>query len=205
MIRTLHRSTGLILALFIVSHLSVHLTALAGADAHLATLALVQNVYRNRIVEPLLIAAILMQIMAGITLGIRNWRGSKGDRWARLQLWSGFILAIFLLNHTGAALYTRYCAGLETNFWWASGTLTHKKARYWFYPYYALGVMAVFAHAAVAVRYRFDDTLKARLVLCSGASVTTAILLSFGGCVYAVPLKPEYRAYYDALLANFGL
>jgi succinate dehydrogenase/fumarate reductase cytochrome b subunit len=205
MIRSLHRSTGLILALFIVSHLAVNLTALVGADAHLAALASVQKVYRNRVVEPLLVAAILTQIVAGITLGIQGWRGSKSDGWAQLQLWSGLILAIFLLNHAGAALYTRYGAGLETNFWWASGTLTHEKARYWFYPYYALGVMAVFAHAAVAVRYRFDSILKARLVLCGGATVTAAILLSFGGWLDVVPLKPEYRAYYDALLANFGL
>lgn len=205
MIRTVHRITGAMLALFVFTHLAVHLTALVGAEAHLATLATVQAAYRNPVVEPLLLVAILLQTAAGLTLAVRGWRGSKGDGWARLQLWSGLVLACFLLNHTGAALYTRYGAGLETNFWWASGTLAHETARYWFYPYYTLGVMAVFAHIAVALHYRSGNAGRAQAVLAGGAAVTVAILLAFGGWLYPVTLKPEYRAYYDALLALFGL
>lgn len=205
MIRTIHRITGAILALFVFTHLAVHLTALAGAEAHLATLAAVQKAYRNPVVEPLLLIAILLQIVAGATLAVRHWRDAKSDGWARLQMWSGLVLAFFLLNHTGAALYTRYVAGLETNFWWGSGTLAHATARFWFYPYYTFGVMAVFAHLAVAVRYRWGSAGHAQAVLAGGAAVTAAILLAFGGWLYPVPLKPAYGAYYDALLALFGL
>lgn len=205
MVRTLHRVTGLLLALFVFSHLALHLLALAGPQAHLTALAAFQTVYRNPVVEPVLLAALLIQIGLGLRLAVSGWRASKGDGWARLQIISGLYLAYFILNHTGAALYTRYGAGLETNFWWASGTLMHETARYWFYPYYALGVMAVFAHAAVAVRYRWESARNARMVLAGGAMVTAAILLAFGGWLSPVPLKPEYRAYYDVLVALLGL
>jgi succinate dehydrogenase/fumarate reductase cytochrome b subunit len=38
MIQILHRFTGLLLTVFVFSHLAVHLTALAGINAHIASL-----------------------------------------------------------------------------------------------------------------------------------------------------------------------
>ena len=106
MTRKLHRITGGVIALFLFTHLAVHLFALAGPDAHNAALKSVQWIYRHPLVEPLLIAALLFQISLGIRLALRRWREPGKSGWAKLQLASGFYLAYFIIVHSGAALFT---------------------------------------------------------------------------------------------------
>ena len=190
---------------FVVSHLAVHLTALLGIDAHLATLKLVQRVYRNPVVEPLLIAALLTQVGLGLRLGWTRWRSTKGDRLARWQLMSDLYLAFFILNHTGAVFYARYGIGLDTNFYWASGALIHPVAKWIFYPYYALAILAVFVHVAAAIRYRSGSDTGARVTLGSGTFVAALILAAFGGWLYPIVIPAHYQNYYDSLLAMAGL
>ena len=72
MTRKLHRITGGVIALFLFTHLAVHLFALAGPEAHNAALKSVQWIYRNPVIEPLLIAALLFQIGLGIRLALRR-------------------------------------------------------------------------------------------------------------------------------------
>jgi hypothetical protein len=205
MIRKLHFAAGLLIALFVFSHLAVHLTALGGAAAHLSALELVQKAYRNPVVEPLLIATLLLQVGLGALLAIANWRNQTGNVWARLQIWSGIYLGWFILVHAGAAFYTRYSFGLETNFYWASGTLIHPITRWIFYPYYTLAVAAVFVHAAAAVRRWSRSAVAGRAVLSAGATITLLIMLAFGGWLFPVAIPDAYRAYYDTLLAKVGL
>lgn len=204
MTRTLHRITGGLIALFLVSHLAIHLFALAGPDAHNGALRSVQWIYRSTIIEPLLIAALLFQVGLGIRLAIRRWREPGKSGWAKLQLASGLYLAYFILNHTTAALYTRYGAGLDTNFWWVSGPLLHPKMAWWFYPYYACAVLAVGAHLGSIFHFRGQDRA-ARIAVWGAVPVVLAYWASFGGWLYPVSIKPEYRAYYDALLVAIGL
>lgn len=205
MVRKLHFATGLLLALFIFSHLAVHLTALGGAATHVSVLTRVQKAYRNPVAEPLLIATLLLQVGLGARLAITNWRNSRGDLWARLQACSGIYLGWFILVHAGAAFYTRYNFGLETNFYWASGTLIHPITRWIFYPYYTLAIAAVFVHAAAAVRHWSGSALAGKAVLSTGAAVTLLIMLAFGGWLFPVAIPDAYRAYYDTLLAKVGL
>lgn len=196
-----HRFTGLVILIFVALHLAVHLTALAGITAHSKVLSLVQILYRNPVVEPLLLLAILVQIGIGIHFAVSRWRLTKGDRWGRLQLVSGLYLAFFVLNHTGAALYARHGAGLETNFFWASGVLLHPVLQWYFYPYYALAIIAVFTHAAAAVWFRTRSARRVRLVIASGVGIAVCILLSFGGWLYPIAIPGAYQRFYDGLIA----
>jgi hypothetical protein len=210
MIRLLHRVLGLCLALFVSSHLATHLTALGGADAHLAALKTVQKAYRNPVVEPILIAGLLLQIGLGVRLAVAHRRRPTGDIWAgefwpRAQLWSGLYLAWFIVVHSSAALYTRLGFGLETNFYWASGTLLHPALQWLFYPYYTLAIAAVFTHAAAALRRWSGRAAAGAVALSAGSVVTLLIMLAFGGWLYPIATPAAYQAYYAALLDKVGL
>lgn len=200
MAERLHRITGLLILFFIVSHLAVHLTALISVDAHLTTLKIVQQSYRNQVIEPLLIIALFTQVGLGLKLGWARWRSTRGLTFEKLQLVSGFYLAFFILNHTGSAFLTRYGFDLETNFYWASGTLNHSILRWFFYPYYALAILATFAHVAAAIRYHAKSEIGARVTLLLGVIVSALILGAFGGWLYPITIPQQYLIYYDTLL-----
>ncbi len=196
-----HRITGLLILIFVALHLAVHLTALAGISSHNKYLSFVQVLYRSPAIEPLLLAAFLLQIGIGLRFAMSRWLSTRGDRWGRLQLVSGLYLAFFVINHTGAALYARYAAELETDFFWASGVLMHPLLRWYFYPYYALAILAVFTHASVAVWYRTQSATGVRLVMLSGVAIAALILLAFGGWLYPIATPSAYQRYYDSLIA----
>jgi succinate dehydrogenase/fumarate reductase cytochrome b subunit len=204
MTQKLHSITGLLLALFIISHLAVHLFALAGPDAHNAALKAMQGAYRNPVIEPLLVIVLLVQVALGLRLALRRWREPTKPLWGKLQIASGLYLAYFIINHTGAALYTRYGAGLDTNFWWVSGPLHHPLMKGFFYPYYALAALSVAIHAGAVLHFRGRER-SARLTAAGGVLIVLCYWASFGGWLYPVAIRADYRAYYDGLLAALGV
>jgi len=48
-----HRILAVGLGIFIISHLIIHLTAIAGAEVHIVVLESSQWLYRNWLIEPL--------------------------------------------------------------------------------------------------------------------------------------------------------
>lgn len=200
MLRNVHRFLGRFLAAFLVLHFLTHLSALFGPDVHVGTLGIFQYVYRNVVVEPLLLVAIVTQVGSGVRLFFQRRHSAQRNIWSRIQLISGLYLAMFFIIHTSAALYTRHVGNLETNFWWASGTLVHPVLKFGFFPYYFLGLIAAFAHVACSFDGRSPHV--ARVILFGGAFMSFIIVMTFGGAFYRVDAKPEYRAYYDNL---FGL
>ncbi len=203
MTRKLHLIAGCVIALFLFSHLTVNLFALAGPAAHNGALTAVQWLYRNPVVEPLLVAVLLFQVGLGVRLALRRWREPGKSGWAKLQLASGFYLAYFIINHSSAALYTRYVGGLETNFAWVSGPLLHERLQGFFYPYYALAVLSVGLHLGAVLHFRGKDRA-ARIAAWSALPVILAYWASFGGWLYPVTMSREYRDFYDSLLAIIG-
>ncbi|MFM8819031.1 MAG: hypothetical protein ACKOD3_00580, partial [Phenylobacterium sp.] len=74
-----HRILAVGLAVFILGHLATHLTAVMGPQAHIRALKASQGLYRNPVVEPVLIAALLAQIVIGARLLARRWgQAGKG-------------------------------------------------------------------------------------------------------------------------------
>jgi len=113
-VKQIHRFTAIILGLFILSHLTVHLFALGGIEAHLKALDSVQWVYRNPIGEALLVIAIAVQIFTGLKR-LKAKRKNR-SRWAKAQVFSGLYLVMFLIIHTGAAIFTHGIFGAEEHF-----------------------------------------------------------------------------------------
>jgi succinate dehydrogenase/fumarate reductase cytochrome b subunit len=194
-----HRLSAIGLGLFIALHLCVHLSTLGGADLHLKLLKTVQGVYRNPIVEPMLLLAILVQVVSGVTILLRKWRMPNKQIWTWVQIVSGVALIWLMIQHTSAALLTRYGLGLETNFYWVAGPIQNPTFRHSFIVYYFLLVFAVFAHMAALVYFkRKQDQLASSMVLGVGATVASLIVAALAGAFYPIHIPPEYAAVYAA-------
>ncbi|MCF6328065.1 MAG: hypothetical protein L3J21_12380 [Devosiaceae bacterium] len=145
-----HRWTAIFLCIFIVVHLSNQLVALAGAEAHIAYMDVLRQVYRQPLVEVILLAAILVQVLLGIYLFIKALKYSPSF-FGKLQYFSGAYLGLFLVIHVSAILYGRAGLGLDTNFYYAVAGYQFTLARLFFAPYYFLAIIAFFTHIGCAV------------------------------------------------------
>ncbi len=201
--RTIHRFSATVLGLFVMSHLAVHLSAILGVDTHIVSLNLVQSAYRSMVGETVLVIAILIQVATGA----RRLRFQGIDGWARLQVISGCYLLFFLLLHTSAALYTHHIFNLETDFYWAAGSLHFTPIKYGFAIYYFAAVLAFFTHMAAAIHFGWNSAptaLKGGLVI-SGAVVGGLIVCAFAGVFYPIEISPEVEAYYQQNFGALGL
>lgn len=198
-----HRCLAIGLGFFLMSHLIIHLSALGGAEMHLGLLSSTQGIYRNWFIEPLLLIGIFLQIFIGIKLVLRRWRYPNKGFWGWTQIISGFYLAGFLLIHSSAALFSRHIAGLDTNFYWAAGTLNVGLLKVVFAPYYFLGVLSLFAHLGAALYFGWPKHGKLISKICLGIGILIGglIVLTFSGAFYSINLPPEYVEYFE----KFGL
>ncbi len=199
-IKQIHLWTGAIVAGFLVLHFGSHLTAWGGIALHTQGLALVRSVYRVPVVEALLIAALLLQILLGLCLVIGRIRSGGLGGWGVLQALSGVLLAMFILAHTGASLSARFAYGLDTNFYWPAGTLVTSPMNQYFYFHYTVPICALFAHLGCALRFNGRKRL-ALCALAAGPVAAAVIVLPFSGALYPIELPASHAAYLDAVIA----
>jgi len=158
-LRRVHRVSALLIATFAFVHIANHVCAFINLPLHTTVLNEVRLAYRYRMIEPLLILAVAMQVTTG---GIMVWRSlQRGTQKSRNpQILSGLYLGVFFIAHLTAVFIAR-TAGVETNFMWAAGiggVLADPHTVY-LLPYYVLGVLAFFAHIGCLVRWNFVDRL----------------------------------------------
>jgi len=148
-LKQLHRISGIIIAAFLVMHLSNHLFALGGPAWHITVMKYFRKVYRFPPVEVLLLLCVTIQIISGLRLVFK-----KGFRkqpfYVIAQAVSGLYLSLFLINHVRAVLLARYEWHVETDFYFASGVAVHYPEKLFFIPYYTLSVLCAFTHIACA-------------------------------------------------------
>lgn len=154
-LRVAHGIAGLLVALFIGFHLFNHLFSLIGQDAHARLMDWGRQFYRAPLVEPLLVAALLFQVISGLRLAWQ-WSARGGDFQRLFQLASGVYLAVFILGHLNAVfIFARTWAGIETDWAFATGAPTGLIMDPWsirLLPHYALGVFFVLAHLGSGLR-----------------------------------------------------
>ena len=148
-LKQLHRISGIVIAAFLVMHLSNHLFALGGPALHITVMKYFRMVYRFPPVEVLLLLCVTIQIISGLLLVF-----TKGFRRQPLyviaQVFSGIYLSLFLINHVRAVFLARYEWHVETDFYFASGVAVHYPEKLFFIPYYMLSVLCAFTHIACA-------------------------------------------------------
>lgn len=143
-----HRAVAIPAAIFIFAHLTNHLFALRSLAAYNTVQDALRLVYRNAIVEPLLIAAFAVLILTGVAM---TWRGRHRHGFLNhAQVASGLFIAVFLCSHVMAAVVGGRALGhVDTNFIFAAGGpagLLHSPGAVRLIPYYFLAPVAFFAH-----------------------------------------------------------
>jgi hypothetical protein len=153
--RVVHGVTALVLVLYVSFHIANHLFGLVGPDAHAAVMKIGRTVYRSRVGEPLLVAAMLFQVGTGLYLAWR-WSASPQPFHRTFQIASGAYLSLFILGHMNSVfIYARRFLGIPTDWNFAIGAptgLIHDAWNIRLLPHYALGVFFVLSHIASGAR-----------------------------------------------------
>lgn len=202
-LRALHRASACVVGAFAALHLVNHLVGLAGIDRHVAFMQVARLVYRQPVLEALLLACVAFQAASGLWLVAAGWRApaTPRGRVAWLQAASGAYLAFFLVVHVGAVLFGRAVLGLDTRFHFAAAGLHVPPFQWFFAPYYGLAVFALFAHLGCAAWWRWERrprkaaTLLA-LALGTGALIAVALVLLLAGRIHAFEVPAEYLRTY---------
>ena len=147
-----HASSAVVIAMFAVVHVANHLAGLLGGDVHVAMMHVLRAGYRSQLVEPALLAAVVLQIATGVWLLQRRMLRAP-DWFSTLQTATGAYLMMFFLSHVSAVFRARLLRNTDTNWTWLSGgeLLTDPwSAR--LVPYYFLAVIALAVHAGCGLR-----------------------------------------------------
>ena len=111
--------------------------------------------YRSGVGEPLLVAAMIVQIATGLFLAWR-WSAAARGFHRTFQVASGVYLSLFILGHMNSVfIYARSLLGIPTDWNFAIGAprgLIHDAWNIRLLPHYALGVFFVLSHIASGLR-----------------------------------------------------
>lgn len=202
-LRTLHRSSAILIVAFALLHIANHLAGLAGVATHIAFMEAARLVYRNLVVEIVLLLCVAFQVGSGLTLVLRGWRQRRGFLpW--LQALSGAYLSFFLLVHVSAILSGRMLLNLDTNFYFAAAGFHVPPYPFFFVPYYFLAVVALFTHLGCAAYWQVQDRARWLRVLVvavpAGVSMVLALLivLLMAGKLQPVEVPAKFKATYGA-------
>jgi succinate dehydrogenase/fumarate reductase cytochrome b subunit len=199
-LRAFHRSTAVLVTIFVTVHVANHVAALAGVAAHLHFMEQARMVYRQPVVEAVLLLCIAMQAGSGLWM-VQRGRKTRSGLIASLQAASGSYLALFLVIHVAAVLFGRAALGLDTNVHFAAAGLQVRPFVYFFAPYYFLAVLALFAHLGCAISWHVRPAPRARALvlasaLCVGAVISTLVLAALMGKLYPYEVPQKYQGTY---------
>lgn len=197
----LHRISGIIIASFLLLHLTNHLFALGGPALHIRVMNYFRHIYRFAPVEILLFLCVVFQVVSGIWLVFK-----KGFRlrpaYSVIQVLSGLYLSFFMIYHVRAVMLGRYQWKVETDYYFAAGVANRYPEKLFFIPYYTLSLVSIFAHIACvhyikrkeqlskfvigepAETYRKKYQRETWAIYITGAIVTLLIMLSITGVLY---------------------
>jgi len=155
-LRVAHGLSALgILVIFLALHLANHLTFVAGPEVYRAVMKTVRRVYRQEVLQPLLIALFLFQVGSGVYLATRA-SAQPMDRFRSFQIGSGVFLAAYVLGHMNSVfVFGRLYLGIDTDWSFATGAPAGLIKDAWnirLVPHYGLGVFFVLSHLAAGAR-----------------------------------------------------
>ncbi|MGF6494216.1 hypothetical protein ABIE56_002407 [Luteibacter sp. 621] len=154
-LRVAHGVSALILVSYVTFHLTNHLFAWIGQEAHAQVMALGRKVYRSPVGEPILVLAMLFQVTTGLILAWR-WSAQQLDVYRTFQVASGFYLSIYVLGHMNSVfVLARAFFGIDTGWDFATGApngLIHDAWSARLIPHYALGVFLIIGHLFSGLR-----------------------------------------------------
>jgi succinate dehydrogenase/fumarate reductase cytochrome b subunit len=143
-----------ILLVFLAPHLFNHLFGMFGDNTHLEIEKALRVVYRQHLVEPVLIFAFFFQILSGLVLA-KPKTERRADFLDALQTASGAYLTFFIASHINSVFILGRYFGSDTTYAWAVNDPVGLVQSPWairLLPHYSLAVFLVIAHLACGMR-----------------------------------------------------
>jgi succinate dehydrogenase/fumarate reductase cytochrome b subunit len=202
-IKRLHHLSGIVIASFLLLHVTNHLFALGGPSLHLTVMNLFRTVYRFPPIEILLILCVIFQIISGVSLVLKKGILKKSV-YEVVQILSGLYLSFFMVYHLRAVMLGRYQWNAETDFYFAAGVANRYPEKLFFIPYYSLSLICIFAHIACVhyikriemlnkVKRSVDTAIlnkkykRETYAICVFGGVTTfLIMIALSGVLYSI-------------------
>ncbi|MCI4668876.1 MAG: hypothetical protein MRZ79_12135 [Bacteroidia bacterium] len=150
--RKIHFYSGLLMSLFVGAHIFNHLMVLGGIENHIHWMEMFRNMYRNPIVETLLLLAVGSQVYSGWRLFKGRTKG-KRNFFEQIHILSGLYLAVFFIIHISAVMAGRFILHVDTNYYFATEGLRTFPANLFFLPYYSTALLSFFGLLA-AIHYK---------------------------------------------------
>ena len=146
-------SASAILLLFIGPHIVNHAAGFWNGPVHIAIMNVLRRVYRDDIVQPVLLALIGFQILSGTALVRRRMR-MPSDFLGTVQTMSGVYVGVYFLAHMTAVFATRH-AGTDTNWSWLTrpnDSMLVSLSNLRLIAHYWVGPIAIITHVACGLR-----------------------------------------------------
>jgi hypothetical protein len=143
-----------ILLLFVGPHIANHLTGFWSGSVHTEIMNAARRVYRNDIVQPILLALIGFQILSGTILVGRRMR-MPNDIFGTVQTMCGAYIGVYFLAHMTAVFAARH-ADVDTNWAWLTrpnDSLLASLFKLRLIAHYWVGPIAIVAHVACGLRW----------------------------------------------------
>src|SRR6266516_2511944 len=181
-------SASAILLLFIGPHIVNHAADFWNGSVHIAIMNVVRRVYRDDIVQPVLLALIGFQILSGTAL-VRQRMRMPSDFLGTVQTMSAVFVGVYFLAHMTAVFATRH-AGTDTNWIWLtrpndSMLVSLSPSNLRLIAHYWVGPIAIVAHVACGLRMVLlqrdlspATTNRIALALITAGVVTSSIILA---------------------------
>lgn len=198
-LKKIHYFSGLTITVFISLHLFNHIYSIFGVDKHIELMTNLRLFYRNIIAETILILAVFVQIISGLKLFIEK-RKKATTSFDKLQIWTGFYLAVFFMFHLAAVFVGRYFLDLDTNFYFGVAGLNYFPTNLFFIPYYAIAINSFFGHiAAIHSKKMKQDILgitpsvQSIIIIALGICLTIIIFYGLTNRFQGVEIPSEYN------------
>jgi hypothetical protein len=146
-------SASAILLLFVGPHIANHLAGFWNGPLHIEIMNAVRRVYRDDIVQPMLLTLIGFQILTGTVLVRRRMR-MPSDFIGTIQTMSGVYVGVYFLAHVTAVFAARY-AGTDTNWNWLTrphDSMLVSLSNLRLIAHYWVGPIAIVTHVACGLR-----------------------------------------------------
>ncbi len=202
LLKNLHRITGIIVSAFVITHLFNHSMAWFGITTHQRILDTLRIVYRQPVIEICLISCFLFQAFSGVKLIFRLRKKEEKSTFEKIQIYSGVVLGLFILQHIIATIGQRFYFKFDTNFYFASRVVLQNPIKWYFIPYYALGIMSFATHVANVHQHKMISRIGERQakihfwgIIGVFAIITTIILYVFMGGRFEIIIPSEYLVY----------
>src|SRR5580692_6735731 len=143
-----------ILLLFVGPHIGNHLAGFWSGSVHTEIMNAARRVYRDDIVQPILLALIGFQILSGTALVLRRMR-MPSDIFGTVQTMCGAYIGVYLLAHMTAVFAARY-AEIDTNWAWLTrpnDSLLASLFKLRLIAHYWVGPIVIVAHVACGLRW----------------------------------------------------